>query len=231
MRRFRALFVVALGLSGCWWDESQRRPGMPTDPMRVTANKQLEQANVAACTWVSTVGQRILAANPELPMIVVFRAAGYPKPEIFHQNSTSVVVTQALVDMCKTDGQLAAVLCVELGRMVAEREALAPLEARQPAPKPPIEPVSFRTTSGVANPDELQLRELAKYEAAQKKQAEPGRLPDPMELAKRFLRRTGYPETEFEAIKPILRAASENGDLEKQMSPAGKTNPFNPPNS
>lgn len=227
MRRAGLIFVVALGLSGCLW-ESQRRPGMPTDPMRVTANKKLEQANVAACTWVSSVGQRILAANPELPMVVVFRAAGYPQPEIFHQGTTSVVITQKLVDMCKTDGELAALLCVELGRMVAEREALAPFEARQPAPKPPIDPVAFRTTSGVANPDELRLRELAQYEAAQKKLSEPGKLPDPMDLAKRFLRRTGFPESLFETIKPIQRAAAEHGDLERQMTNGGKTSPFGP---
>jgi len=228
MRRHWLLFVVALGLGGCLWD-TETRPGMPSDPMRVSANKKLEQANVAACTWTDSVGRRILAANPELPMQIAFRAAGYPQPEIFHQGTTSIVVTQPLVDMCKSDAELAAVLCVELGRMVAEREALAPLEARKSVPKPPIDGVSIRTTSGVANPDELQLRELAQYEASQRRQSAPGRLPDPMDLARRFLRRTGYSDDDIERVKPILRAAAAGGDLERQMSSTTKTTPFSPP--
>src|SRR5262245_5310367 len=199
MRRPSLGIVVALVLSGCWW-ETERRPGMPLEPMRVTANKKLEQANVAACTWTDSVGRRILASNPELPTVVVFRAAGYPQPEIFHQGTTSVVVTQPLVEMCKSDGELAAVLCVELGRMVAEREALAPLEARKPAPKPPMDPLTVSPNSGIANPDELRLRELARYEAAQKRQGDPAHLPDPLVLARRFLRRTGYPEELIEKI-------------------------------
>jgi hypothetical protein len=231
MRRLVLLCAVAFASGGCLWD-TETRQGVPIDPMRVTANKKLEQANVAACTWVFTIGQRILQANPELPMVVVFRAAGYPKPEIFHQGTTSIVVTQPLVEMCKSDAELAALLCVELGRMVAEREALAPLEARQgPEPKPPIEPISFPGTAGVANGDELRLRELARYEADQKRHAAGAHLPDPMELARRFLRRTGYPEDSLEKIKPILRAAANGGDLERQMSTSGKTMPFAPAGS
>jgi hypothetical protein len=229
MRRQWLLTVVAFGLGGCIWDETERQPGLPADPMRVTANKKLEQANVAACSWTDSVGRRILAANPELPMQIVFRAAGYPKPELFHQGTTSIVVTQALVDMCKSDAELAAVLCVELGRMVAEREALAPLEARQPPAKPPIDGVTLGTTSGVANPDEFRLREIAQFEEAQRRQRAGARLPDPMELAKRFLRRTGYPEEMLEKVKPILRAAADGGDLERQMSSTTKTSPFAPP--
>jgi len=113
--------------------------------------------------------------------------------------------------------------------MVAEREALAPLEARQPAPKPPIDPVTFNSTAGVANPDELRLRELARYEAEQKRQSRPVHLPDPMDLARRFLHRAGYPEENLDQIQPILRAAADGGALERQMSTAAKTTPFAPP--
>jgi hypothetical protein len=113
--------------------------------------------------------------------------------------------------------------------MVAEREALAPLEARKPAPKPPMDPLTVAPNAGIANPDELRLRELARYEAAQKRQSDPAHLPDPMDLARRFLRRTGYPEELIERVQPILSAAGGNGDLERQMSNAGKSSPFAPP--
>ena len=54
-----------------------------------------------------------------------------------------VVITEGLVRQCTSDGQLAAVLCTELGRLVSEREALAPPSVR----KPERLPVSFGSTS------------------------------------------------------------------------------------
>lgn len=220
-----ALVLAALG---CQTDQASR-PIAPTDVLRVQVDQNLLQANLEACTRVFTVGQKILAANPELPQRLLFRAVGHPSPEIFHQGNSSIVVTQKLVEMCSTEGELAAVLCVELGRMVAEREALAPLEARRPQPRTPIDHVQFRATAGVANPDELRLRELAHYEAEQRKQSREIVLPDPMELARKYLQKAGYPVEEIDRVKPILRAAGENSVLEQQMRSVPLSSPFAPP--
>lgn len=213
---------------GCQAHQTSR-PIAPTDVMRVQVDPKLLQANLEACTRVFTVGQKILAANPELPQRLLFRAVGHPQPEIFHQGNSSVVVTQKLVEMCATEGELAAVLCVELGRMVAEREALAPLEARRPIPRSPIDHVDFRATAGVANPDELRLREQAHYEAEQRKQAREIVLPDPMELARKYLLKAGYSVEEIDRVKPILRSAAENSTLEQQMRSIPMSTPFVPP--
>ncbi len=226
--RIRSIGGLLLAMLGCQTDQL-RRPTAPSDVLRVQVDQKLLQANLEACTRVFTVGQKILAGNPELPQRLIFRAVGHPQPEIFHQGNSAIVVTQKLVEMCPSEGELAAVLCVELGRMVAEREALAPLEARRPTPRSPIDHVQFRATAGLANPDEFRLREQAHYEAEQRRQLGDFVLPDPMQLARNYLQRAGYPVEELDRIKPVLRAAGENSTLEQQMRSVPFSTPFTPP--
>src|ERR1051326_8865442 len=179
MRMRPLLLAAALLGGGCLSDRPRESIGYRT-PIPVAANSPAAvQANVAACTQVYGLGQRILAASPELPQHLMFRAAGNPQPEVFHQGTSAIVVTQKLCDMCHTDSELAAVLCLEIGKMVAEREALAPPDARDPPPRPPIDAVSFRTTGGVANADEFRLNEVALYEQDQRRHAGKPYLPDP----------------------------------------------------
>lgn len=231
MRGGRLIVVAALGSCGCFLlDRDKPKLPTPPDPTRFEAKSQkLVQANVEACTRVYTVGQKILAVNPELPQRLIFRAAGTPNPELFHQGTSSVVITQKLIEMCQDDSELAALLCVELGKMIAEREALTPPESRQPSPKPPIEAVTFRGDGGLANPDPLRLRELAHYEAEQRKQVGQNYLPDPLDLARRYLHRAGYRPELIDKVRPLLRVAGENADLENQMRSAPRVTPFVPP--
>jgi hypothetical protein len=220
---------LTIALSGCQLEKAEHT-SLTTDVMRAKVDPQLLQANLEACTRVFTVGQKILAANPELPQRLLFRAVGRPNPEIFHQGNAAIVVTQRLVEMCRTESELAALLCVELGRLIAEREALAPWTARQPEPRPPIDAVQIRSTVGVANPDEFRLREQAHYEAEQRRRTSGAiSLPDPMELARRYLQRSGYAVEDLDRIKPILKMAAEHSDLEQQMRSIPKAASFTPP--
>jgi hypothetical protein len=230
MRSSRLMVLAALAGGGCFLDR-ERPPGPDAtrDALRVRQDPAVAQANIAACTRVYSLGVRILVANEELPRPMTFQAVGHPHPEIFHRGTSTIIVTQKIVDMCRTDGELAAVLCVELGRMVAEREALAPLEARQPTPHAPPEGVAIRDASGVSNPDPMRLRELAHYEEEQRRRTGSGRLPDPLELARTYLTRTGFDAEEMEKIKPILRAAAEHSDVEQLMNPSNRRSPFTPP--
>ncbi len=62
------------------------------------------------------VGSQILTSNPTLGVRPVFTTIGALSEEIFHQDDKAVFITEGLVRECRTDGQLAAVLCHELGR-------------------------------------------------------------------------------------------------------------------
>src|SRR5262249_39695897 len=75
---------------------------------------------------VDAGGRQLLAANPQVGAKPLFHTIGAPQPEVFHRGTSDVWVTEGLVRQCATDGQLAALLCLELGKMVAEREAAAP---------------------------------------------------------------------------------------------------------
>jgi hypothetical protein len=232
MRMRRLLMAAALASGGCFFDRPPDQTAKPTSPHEMVAMpanaQQLMQANVEACTRVYGLGQRILGANPELPQRLVFRAAASPDPEIFHQGTTSLVVTQKVVEMCKNDGELAAVLCSELGKMVAEREALTPLTDQQPL-HPPLEGPTFNGTAGVANEDPMRLNELAQYEKQQHRLASKPQLLDPNELARKYLTRAGFTADELEHIKPILRNAAEHSDLEMQFHGKPRGMPFTPP--
>jgi predicted Zn-dependent protease len=229
MRMSRLMVAAALAGGGCTIDrpDTTPKPTSPYQTVRMPVNaQQLAQANVAACTRVYSVGQQITAKNPELPQRLVFRAAASPDAEIFHQGTSSIVITQKVIDMCANDNQLAAVLCMELGKMMAEHEAMAPLQTNPP---PPLEGPAFNSTVGSANEDPMRLNELAQYEAHQRKLNSPPRLLDPRDLARKYLARAGYSPDELDRVKPILRAAAEHSDLEMQSHAPPRIAPFTPP--
>src|SRR5438045_1847985 len=87
---------------------------------------------------VDKVGKSLLAANQQIPLRPLFATIGVEQIEIFHVNAEMVYVTEGLAKQCKSDRELAAVLAVELGRMVAEREARMSAEVRNPERMPPI---------------------------------------------------------------------------------------------
>jgi hypothetical protein len=167
---------------------------------------------------VNGLGFKILAANPQLGARPLFTAAGDPKPEIFHRGTAEVVITTGLVGRCQTEGQLAAVLCAELGKMISEREALAgpPRPAR--LRPPPMELRIGNDNAGlVGQQDDIYKLERAKFD---KDYDRPPRLtlpPDPQVLARGYLTKAGYPAADLDAAAPLLQAAENNSNLEKTM--------------
>src|SRR2546421_10638123 len=97
------------------------------------ASKPPPSASETVAIKVDEIGQRLVTCNPKLGMVPLFLTIGSPQPEMFHRDTTALYITEGLVRQCKSDAQLAALLSVELGRMVSDREALASPETRQPA--------------------------------------------------------------------------------------------------
>jgi len=91
----------------------------PTGPVTKTS---IRPAPAESAARVDLLGRNILAANPQIGMKPQFMVIGSPQPEIFHKKNEGLFITEALVKQCKTDGELAAVLCHELGKMVSDRE-------------------------------------------------------------------------------------------------------------
>jgi hypothetical protein len=172
---------------------------------------------------VAILGEKILAANPQIRVHPLFQSVGRPEPTIFHPGANQIIITEGLVRECKTEGQLAAVLCQELGRIESERlaEALATaqLMAREP---PPAVTVGNEVGGRFGEADGTRRAELAKFE---QKNPRPGSIPPqplapPDTLARTYLQKAGFRTADLDEVTPLLRKAERNTRLEKQMSDA-----------
>jgi len=214
------LVAALVGMaSGCATDDSaiSRVPDSPfgttvVPPGPTRAN--FAPASTAAAARVDAIGRAILSANAQTGLRPLFVTIGAPQPEVFHRGTADIDITEGLVNQCATDGQLAAVLCQELAKMVAEREAQASNRSR-PGADEPMPAVRITNDSGS---DLTYLAEQAKYRAPAARQT-PRIMPDPQVLARDYLTRAGYPPTELDNAEPLLRAAAANARMEKQLNP------------
>ncbi|HMF14102.1 MAG TPA: hypothetical protein VKE94_17420, partial [Gemmataceae bacterium] len=145
---------------------------------------------------------------------------GGDAPEIFHRGTGQIILTEGLVKQCTTDRFLAAVLCLEMGKMVSEREALASVRAREPEREPPDDIRIGNETEGTFGPaDGARMYELARYEKSRRKpSAPPPPPPEPQVLARFYLAKAGFHEADLDAVQPILRKTQENFQWERQMT-------------
>lgn len=225
------LAALAGMASGCVTDENvvQRvpespfgAPVVPPGPSRAS----FAPASTAAAARVDTIGRHVMAANPQTGLRPLFVTIGSPQPEVFHRATADIDITEGLANQCTSDGQLAAVLCAELGKMVAEREALVSTRARRSNDEPPPAVRIGNDSGGTRGPPDLTyLAEQAKYRAPAAREA-PKVQPDPQALARDFLARTGYPPTELDNAEPLLRAAAANARIEKQFINPGPARPW-----
>ena len=229
MRRIWPLAVV-LFMAGCLQEEAAKTTLVPADPfgrpttVKVPTKASYSAASQEAATRVVTVGQKILEANKQLGLqqvkqrpVLVFSTIGSPQAEIFHRGGGEILITEGLVKQCTTEGQLAAVLSQELGKLIAERQLQSSAELKR-RPEPPRE---WRdgNSGAVGAPDQLHLYEMAKYDEERRRVAnQSANPPDPQALARTFLTRAGYPATDLDAVGPLLKAADANCALEKQLT-------------
>lgn len=224
-RRWLGSAWLLIGASGCLSPDAMTlvaphpfdyATNAPTAVSRVAFNA----ASTEAAARVDVLGRKLVAANsPRLGLKPTFITIGAPQPEIFHRGTTEVYVTEGLVKQCPGDGALAAVLSLELGRMVSEREALAGPKARVPERLPPMDvPVGNDAGASFGAPDHTHLAELAKFDRERHEAKAAAALPpDPNALARAYLKKADFAETELDAAAPIITAASQNSALEKQL--------------
>jgi hypothetical protein len=225
------VFGIALGLAGCVAEDKPllvspisvdaNRPTAPTRAYVVRA-----PATEATEERVLSVAQRVLEANPKLGARPVFTTVGVPQPELFHRGpaegvvqGSQVYISEGLVQRCRNEGQLAALLCYELGRIVSERESLAgPVAARHV--DPPLDVPDSPDSGGLRGPSDYTRRmELARAE--RERQPRPNRPtppPDPVVLARRYLVQSGFGPEALDEVMPWVRQAEQGGALEQTLT-------------
>jgi hypothetical protein len=179
----------------------------------------VKPATTESAARVDLLGRKILAANPQIGIKPQFLVIGSPEPELFHKKTGELFITEGLVKQCKTEGELAALLCHELGKMVSEREALAGPQARAPQRQPPLEMRVGNVNPGSFMPaDQVRLAELAAYEQDRKRESTAVLLPpNPDFLARTYLQKAGFAITDLQVVTPLLQAAGANMTYEKQI--------------
>jgi hypothetical protein len=176
---------------------------------------------------VAAVGKKVQDANPQIAMSVTFTTVGAPHPEAFHRalganfQGCQVIVSEGIVRQCRTDGQLAAVLALELGKAVSEREAQVPASARMAEPGLPIDvPVGNDVRGPFGASDMTRLAELAKRDRQRPRPEAPPPPPVPEVLARGYLSRAGFAASDLTDVLPLLRQAEDHGALERQFKAA-----------
>lgn len=168
---------------------------------------------------VARVGQKIIQANPQIGIKPAFHTIGAPHAEVFHQGTEQVLLTEALVKDC-TDEQLAAVLGLELAKMLQEREATQPagkIIDRTPALTVPIGSDRY---SAFGPADGTFLAERVGIDRSRNRNPLQGA--DPKIVARSLLSKAGYPSKSVESVGTLLKKADENYLLEKQMKGAAR---------
>jgi hypothetical protein len=177
-----------------------------------------QPADEALATRVDSVGRKLLAANPQIGLkSTLFATIGKAaQPEIFHVGANMVYVTEGLVKRCPTDAELAGVLALELGKIVAEREVAASPEMRNPDRLAPIQ-VPIGNSVQSAGSDLTYQAELARFEKERPRRRNNLPRPDPDRLARGYLDQAGFQSSDLDAVQPLLRAAQSNATLERQF--------------
>jgi hypothetical protein len=226
MNRLTALTAgVALAFStGCKSDGEwsvNKALGWDDPPNRVVtpSTKNLPRANDAIAERVELLGQKLVAQNTFLGIQPLFFTVGIKEPLLFHTGTEQLYISEGLVERCKSDAELAAVLCAELGQMVAEKRTAKALGHD-------VEPIRDATHGTGAIPggaayDAGQQANLAYHE---RQHPRGGGKPDPVDAAKtarELLTAAGYSPAELDRVEPLLTQVkqSERGEkLKKQMS-------------
>jgi hypothetical protein len=200
--------------------------GVPTGPAPTLVHAP---ATEAVTQRVNAVGQRLLAANAELPVRPMFLGIGSPDPQIFHTETTAIYVSDSLANGCTTEAQLAAVLASELGKMMATREALLALKAHRAERQGPIDvPIGVGNGGTFGAADGTSLAERGMFEKATGHGPAGGPPPAPLDpdlLARTYLKKAGFATTDLDAVAPLLREATKHDDIERQFT-TGPIRPF-----
>jgi hypothetical protein len=233
MARLSGIFpiVLTLAASGCIGEDSKNAL-VPSDPLgngmtaasqgsatrTVSRTSSINPAPAESAARVDRLGRNILAANHQIGLRPQFMVIGSPQPEIFHKQGEALYVTDGLVKQCKTDGELAAVLCHELGKMVSDREVQRGPQAKNQRIQPPPEArIGNEAPGSYDSADRTRLAELAIFEQERRESARPLPPPNPNLLARTYLQRAGFTEADLRAAQPLLQAANGNMTFEKQM--------------
>jgi predicted Zn-dependent protease len=189
------------------WDDSKMPPG-PKYPV----------ANVQTAERVDNLGRRIVAQNTFIGIEPLFTAIGVPESVLFHRGPDQLFISEGLVNLCKSDTELAAILCSELGQMVAEKKAVRRVGSERDSFPDIALAGGSPVTTGVGIPDDPGRQAELAY---QQRRPKPAPAIDPVDATKQarmLLTGAGFDPATLDQVQPLLKQSDRGANLRKQMS-------------
>lgn len=213
------LLVLSLGVVGCADTQFARTARSIVD--KEIAIPKGTEPNLEAAAWVDQIGRQIASANPFIGIEPTFQTIGHVEPILLHRDQHGLIISDSLVNSCKTDAQLAAVLCSELGKMVSEHRNA--IRMGYPDPLPNISVPNSSEMNGIPA-DQFRLAELAMIEKRYpKKEADRMRslTIDPQTIASDLLKTTGFEVSTLGSVEPLLKSANKDRAISRQLGGKG----------
>jgi hypothetical protein len=201
------------------------RVGSAQNQVVLASLQSAPKATEETAKRVGEIGQKLVRENQQIGLRPTFQTYGHPSPAVFYvadanYQNCQIIITEGLVRQCRSDGQVAAVLASELGKLVSEREANTPAATRLGEGGPPLDvgPLGNDLGGRFGPSDGTHLAELARADRRRGRPANrPLEPPDPNKLAQAYLKQAGFSAEDLTAVQPLLRQAEEHADLEKQF--------------
>ena len=214
----RTLFagLSALTVAGCSPEDLLHRGAVVNKAIDTSA---YPPARAETSERVHELGEALVGQNPFLGVAPVFYVVGRKEPEIYHPDGHGLLVTEGLVDACKSDGELSAVLAVELGKMSAEVRSAK----RMRLSDAPITPAgSAANGSPGSGPDDVQLRTEAIFQQATPAKPGPKKPPaseDAAAIAEEILQNAGVDRKHLASARTLVAKSGRGTPIADQMNP------------
>lgn len=223
--RLRCLPLMLLCAGGCLWGDQDKRPNRNIQNRVIaTPTDQLPRSSAEIASRVDSLGGQIVAANPDIGFRPAFICIGVPDVTTFHRGKDALYVSDGLVAKCKTDAELAAVLCSELGKMAAEAQLQGPVVRMGEREPPESQRIGSDIVGGNGDPTQTYLAEQANFEKRNPRSRATTVAPisqDPNVLARSYLTKAGFSTDDLTRATPLLRQAEANPEFEKRLTGTG----------
>jgi predicted Zn-dependent protease len=152
---------------------------------------------------LANVGQTLLTASPFAAVTPNFFVMSSPEMAVAHPDAFGVFVSEGMMAKCPTDDDLAAVVALELGAMIAEKRNLERLGLADPAA------AFIAGDDPTASPIQDARAKVVSTVAARKSKAPPV---SAEQIAKDLLIAAGYSEESLVRMAPLVLAARDKID-------------------